>query len=796
MLRKNFNADWKFYKEGSEGSSVDVHLPHDAMLLEDRLPRLKNGSSVGFFPGGTYYYVKNIFGEDEYKDKCVFVEFEGIYMNSKVFINGELVGGRLYGYSDFSVDLTGKLMIGKDNELKVVANNSQVPNARWYPGSGIYRPVKLIVAEKEHIELNGVKIVTKSYKPAVIEISVEKIGTGTIETEIYKDGKLVATVFGDKTEVEIPNAKLWNEDTPELYDAKVLMKKDGSVIDEAHETFGIRMLEWSKNGLHINGTSVKLRGGCIHHDNGPLGACGFAAAEERRVRILKEAGFNAIRSAHNPISRATLDACDRLGVYIMDEAFDAWQQKKCDYDYGLYFDEEWERDLTSMVKKDMNHPAVIMYSIGNEIGDTALPSGIELTDKMTKLCHEIDGSRPVTVGINLLLNRMAKMGVSLNSNKVSKDDITDPRLEEKDGKASGSLLINILVSFLPKVMNLLVKPKPTDKVTRDSYEKVDIAGYNYGNNMFEAHLEKHPDRIIVGTETYPHEIAKNWSIVEKYPNVIGDFMWTSWDYLGEAGMGCIDYGKSSGAFSKPYPAISAGAGAVDITGYIDVPAMQAAAVWKQRKNPCIAVRPVNHSGEKAFFGQWRNTDAIRNWTYRGYENRQAEIEVYGMGASVDLLQDGKSIGRKPYKECKAVYKTTYTPGILEAVSYDNDGREIGRDLLKTAAEATVLTVQAEQKVIKADGEDLAFLVINVTDNEGIVKGLDEKKVTVQVEGAGILQAIGSGDPRTKEKYTGNSFTTYHGRLIAIVRSGMETGEIKVTASAKDLKSQQVIIRAE
>ena len=800
MQKNNFNAGWEHYKKGGENDSTIVNLPHDAMQFEPRIPMLKNGSFTGFYPSGDYYYCKKLFGKEEYQNKTVILEFEGIYMESSIYLNGERLGGRFYGYSHFYVDLTGKLSIGKDNEIKVFVHNSRVPNARWYPGAGIYRPVKLIVANKEHIDLEGVKIITRSYNPAVVEVIVKATTTpeAEIRTEISFKGKVVATCTGERNEVAIPDARLWDEDHPNLYLATISLVRGDEVLDVVAERFGIRKIELTASeGLKINGKTVKLRGGCVHHDNGILGASGFESAEYRKARIMKEIGFNAIRSAHYPISKAMLNACDELGLYILDEAFDTWHMNVGLYDYALNFDEDWEKDVSSMVLKDINHPSVIMYSIGNEIKDTAFDSGIELAEKMVKLCHQLDDSRPVTCAVNPLLNVLAQKGVEPKLSEranLSKEDVTDPLAQNNDSKVGGSVLINILIATGPLLMKFVMTPKAADKATIGTYSKLDVSGYNYAHNIYLKHLEYYPERIILGTETRPPEIVRNWALVEKDPRIIGDFMWTAWDYLGEAGAGVTDYQKNTGTYTKPYPVISAGTGVIDLTGFRDTFAYLAAIVWDMYDKPYIGVRPLDHAGEKVYFSRFKTTDAVNSWSWKGCEGRTARIEVYSRGQFVEMIQDGKSLGKKKLKQFVARFDTSFQPGSLEAISFDEDGTELGRSKIKTASEETVITITPETTVLQANGEDLAYIVVNVTDKEGIVKVLEERTIQVEVEGVGSLQAVGSGNPRTTEKYTGNSFTTYHGRMIAIVRSGFEKGEIKARFSAAGMECKELILQ--
>lgn len=778
-----------------------IDLPHDAMIHRKRIKKLQNGSYTGFYPSGDYTYVKKLYGAAEYEGKALILEFEGIYMDSSVFLNGERMGGHIYGYSNFYVELTDKLLIGRENELRVEVHCSQVPNARWYPGNGIYRPVYLYVGEKEHIPVDGIKITTQCCRPAVIRVQTEYQDTDGAELEItILDGKKkVAQGAGLDCEIEIPDAKLWDEMHPYLYQAVVSLRKDGILTDEQRVSFGIRFLEWSaQKGLRVNGEAVKLRGGCVHHDNGILGACDFEAASRRKVRIMKEAGFNAIRSSHYPISKSMLQACDELGMYIMDEAFDTWRDSNGLYGYPLYFEEEWRDDLGKMVKKDRNHPSVIMYSIGNEISDTARPEGAQLAGEMTALCHNLDDSRPVLVCPNLFMNALSKLGMnfSLGDGKEQKrEDITDPLLEAPDSQMGGSAAINVLMLTGPYLMKLLMRPGLTEKGSGAAYAQVDIAGYNYGEQVYEGHHKLVPERIIVGSETHPPGIVRNWKLVQENPYVIGDFMWTGWDYLGEVGLGVIDYGKNRGVYVKPYPSISAYTGVIDLLGHRDLYSHLAAIVWGMESKPYIAIQPPNHSGEKKHLSHYRFTDAFESWTWPGCEGKKTVAEVYSPGEMVELIQDKKSLGKKKLKDCCAKFKITYKPGRLEAVSYDAQGKAMERTVLKTAADGTNLRVNTENDILCADGEDLAYINVALTDHEGIVKLLQDTMVHVKVTGAGTLQAIGSANPCPEEPYVGDCCMTYQGRMQIVVRSGHLAGEIHVKITADGVGERVIILHA-
>lgn len=799
MKRINWNQNWIFYNDIKNQGEQLVDLPHDAMLTERRLQGMKNGAAAGFFPGGRYVYRKNIWGAEEYCGKSIYLEFEGIYMKSSVYLNGVRIGGWIYGYTGFYVDLTDKLKIGEDNEIRVVADNSQTPNSRWYTGSGIYRDVYLLVGNKKHIHPNGVRVITESCEPAVVHITAEmteEAGECGIETRIYEilehgNTRLVAKGEGTDFKVEIPDAKLWDAEHPNLYRVRVTLKDGEETVDEQEITTGIRTLAWdSQHGLQVNGRETKLRGGCIHHDNGILGACAHKKAEFRKARILKKAGFNAIRSAHNPISKSMLEACDKIGLYVMDEAFDQWKMKKTDYDYGLYFEEEWEKDLKAMIQKDFNHPCVIIYSIGNEIADTGSIEGAKISRMLSSFCHSLDATRPTLNAINPVVSNM---GGAMNNSRTSKEDTVNPYEETKNAQATASLLANMIATAAPIISKMMGKPEKVEKLLKPCFNEVDIAGYNYAERCYGPHHEWAPDRIMAGAETYPQTLAARWPQIERSPYIIGDFMWTAMDYLGEAGVGVPIYGRSRGGFNRPYPCISGGCGVIDLIGHMETEAYHASIAWGQYKKTYIAVRPLNHSGEKYFFGAWRGTDAVSSWSWTGMEGKRADIEVYSSGKQIELFQDGVSLGKQNLLHCRAEFQTIYKPGELEAVSYDEQGRELSRVRLKSASDEIRLEVKAEEQVLQADISDMTFVSAALTDAQGIVKMLVDREIQVRVSGAGRLVGIGSGRPVTEESFTGDSYTTWFGRMGFYIRSTGETGKAYIDVSAEGVESKKLEI---
>ena len=751
MKKLSFNNNWLC-------NGKPVTLPHDAQISEQRGKDVSNGGH-GYFPGGLYTYEKTFTAPADWEGKDVLLEFEGVYKNATVSLNGKELCFHAYGYTGFFVELTG-LNYGGENSLTVVADNSKLPNSRWYCGSGIYRPVWLHVCEKNGLRPESVKISTVSIHPAVVKIE------SPVSIKADVDG-----VAGEGTsfELTIPDAKLWSDETPYLYTAKITAGEG----DTVEIPFGIREIKWSNKGLFINGKETLLRGGCVHHDSGILGAATYAESEERRVRILKENGFNAIRSAHNPCSKAMLEACDRYGVYMMDETFDMWYNRKNPHDYGCDFEKCWEADVTAMVERDYNHPSVILYSIGNEVGEPAEAKGLDYGKKMIALCHKLDPSRPVTCGSNLMI-----MGRTAKGNALYKDG-EQPGGEQKPQKEGGnaSLAFNIMASFIGSGMNKSANSKKIDAVTTPFLDSLDIAGYNYASGRYPLEEKAHPNRVLFGSETFPQDIWKNWQMVKKYPYLVGDFMWTSWDYLGEAGIGAWSY-TGGMPFNRPYPWILAGAGVIDILGVPDGSCKYTSTVWGLEQNPVIAVRPVNHPGVRVSKSIWRGTNAILSWSWSGCEGNKAEVEVYSDQAQVELLLNGKSVGRQKVKQCKTLFKVKYVPGTLTAVAYDASGRETGRSELCSAAGPFGIAVRPEKTEVKP--REIVFVPVNMEGANGLVESNADRKLRVTVEG-GELLAFGSANPCTEEQYHSGSFTSYYGRALAVVRAG-ESGSVKITAT--------------
>ena len=773
MRKYQWNENWSYKKQGREDVRI-LTLPHDAMLEEKRNPKSPGGSAAAWFQGGTYEYEKQIEVPKEWEQKHILLQFEGVYKSSIVRINGKEIGGSAYGYIPFFVCLDGKVTYGETNTIQVIASNEDMPNSRWYSGAGIYRPVWLWEGDENCILPEGVRVTTLSYQPAIIRIEAEIMGKADrMEAEIYKDGqKIVSTDLqgnenGWYSEIEIPNACLWSEDTPEMYECKVNLYVSKEKKDSAKAMFGIRKIDWSNKGLFVNGKETLLRGGCVHHDHGILGSATHTESEFRRVKLLKEAGYNAIRSSHNPASEAMLAACDRYGMYVMDETWDMWYNKKNAYDYANDFMENYRSDIKALIRRDYNHPSVLLYSIGNEVSEPAKEKGIHLAKEMIAYCHELDASRPVTAGINLMIVSSSAKGKGIY------DEEKGGRDESKDKKMQGmnSTMFNMITSMVGSGMNKAANSKAADQATTPVLDALDIAGYNYASGRYAKEGNLHPERIICGTETFPQDIVKNWEMVKKYPYLIGDFMWTAWDYLGEAGIGAWGYTPDAKGFDKPYPWLLADVGAMDILGNPNGELFWAQAAWGMLDTPKIAVQPVNHPGVKPIKGTWRGTNAIPSWSWSGCEGNAAVVEVYTTGERVELYLNGKRIGKAKVKQCRAVLKVKYMPGELRAVAFRKDGTKLGESTLVSAQGETKIRVAMENPLKAeetAEPGTIVYYALDVVGENNITESNADRKVTVQVEG-GELLGLGSANPRTEESYRSGSFTTYYGKAQAVIR---------------------------
>ena len=780
MNRIPFNTGWMCRPAASEAEEVPVTIPHDAMQWDPKSADSPSGVNSGWYSARDYLYTKHFSSADIRRSSgdLTLLEFEGVYRNARIRLNGRLIASHDYGYSGFYADLSEYIAEG-DNVLTVEAHNSDQPSCRWYSGTGIYRPVWLCVMPERHIMPDGVRITTVDYRTRRIAVDVRTSHPGVVYVSVLDvDGRSMAQfkALSDRLdgqgnlmheECVIPDVRLWNTDEPNLYTCVVRFGDD-----EQREVFGVRTVECdARRGFRINGERVILRGCCLHHDNGLLGACAYPAAEERKVALLKGGGYNAIRSAHNPCSKALLDAYDRLGMLMLDEYVDGWYIHKTRYDYGTEVEANYRDDLADLVAKDYNHPSVIMYSIGNEVSETAQPRGIALTDAMTQYLHGLDATRPVTCGVNIFFNFLSSMGLGVYTDEKAMKEI------EHSGKkkAVGSEFFNRLAGIMgADFMKFGATLPPCDWKTRGAFAVMDVAGYNY--RRYRHDLNRYPNRVIVGSETFCSDAARFWDLAQSNPRLIGDFVWSGMDYLGEVGIGSQEYAEYAKNFDGSLGWVSAGAGRFDLTGKPLAEASYTQVAFGL-KLIAIGVVPVG-LGREHSPSAWKMTNAVESWSWDGQEGERTQVEVYARAARVKLLLNGCEIGSaRVGRDARVTFTAVYRPGSLTAVAYDADGVEIARTSLATAGKETRLHAVPEAERI-ALGDGLAYVRFMYADAAGTVKPLLRGDVHIEVENGEIL-GFGSACPYYERSYTAD---TYYGEAMAIIRP-CETGILSVKASS-------------
>ena len=794
MKATSLLTGWTCRHLGDTAPGKTVTLPHDAMLAEPRTALSAGGTNTGWYEGYDYEYRRTLTVPENALADTHILEFEGVYHNAEVWLNGQKAAFRPYGYTNFYVDCAPYLHAG-ENELRVIARNADQPNSRWYSGAGIYRPVQLWKARGAHITLNGVKIRTLSLQPAIVEVRVKTTAPGTVRLTVddlpamqqESDGEAVFTLTLD-------NARLWTPETPNLYTCRVSFADD-----EVTETFGVRKVEWGTDGFLLNGKRYIIQGACIHHDNGLLGAVCDPDAVARKVRLLKENGYNAIRSAHNPCSKALLTECDRQGMLVMDEYIDHWYIHKTEHDYVDYFNDWWRQDLTDMVEKDYNHPCVVLYSTGNEVSETAQKRGIALTKEMTDFLHGLDDSRPVTCGVNIFFNFLSSIGFGVYSDEKAKKEAERAEKAKQRGekaakkKAVGSQFFNNLAGLLgDEFMKRGATLHGCDVKTRDAFANMDIAGYNYGIYRYKHDLKKYPQRLILGSETFCNDAYKFRELAKQEPRLVGDFVWAGMDYLGEVMVGSWEYADYAETFDGGPGWVSAGSGRIDLTGKPLGEALYTRVALEADNGPYIAVCPVNHTGDRHSPSAWKMTNAMPSWSWTGCEGRKANVEVYARAARVELVLNGHTVGSKTLKnDCLARFSIPYESGTLEAVSYDAADHEIGRYKLQSAGGATSLTLDAEEPA--AQTGHLCYVRLRYTDENGITKPLMRGNIQVQVRG-GTLVGLGSACPFNKHSYLDSETDTYYGEALAIVRMG--DGDAMTIAASDGEYSAELTVSAQ
>ena len=807
MKEIKWNEQWKFWPDKDSFALVwdipeqarEITLPHDAMIETPAHPDSPNGGNTGFRDAECYTYVKMLYAPETYRDRVVALKFEGVYMNAFVYVNGQLAAKSPFGYTTFYAELNDYLKYGAENEIRVQVRAGAMTNSRWYSGAGIYRDVYLLESGLTHFVPEGVQIKTEytesEYAMLCVSAEVknqnhttEELVLETVIEDAEKNAvaseRTSAALFGQEmrkvtARITVDKPELWSAETPYLYTcvSRLYAKREEGVVllDENREKFGIRTLQVdAKKGFRVNGETVNLRGGCIHHDSGLLGAATYEDVQYRQMKKMKEAGFNAIRMSHHPMAPAMLRACDEIGMYVMDETFDMWNRLKSNYDYGLYFQEWWEKDVTAMVRKDYNHPSVVLYSVGNEIPEIGTNGGAKTCYDLNAKIKELDDTRFTLASIN---------GVFAAGDQVDRivaDVVADLA---KEGKIEGN--VNNFMTLMDGHLDEIVVHEAISERLEKACAATDIAGYNYMTARYEPDGERYPNRVIVGSETYPPEIARNWALVEKLPHVIGDFTWTGWDYIGEAGVGIPAYQWGEGGFGAGFPAQLAYPGDIDITGFRRPVSYYREVVFGLRRKPYIAVQNPHKYGQHLIKTPWVISDTVSTWTWRGSEGNPVIVEIYAPGEEVELLVNGKSVGKKPAGKVagfRTLFETTYEPGTVTAIAYEN-GEEISRTELKTASGNRSLVLKPEVYNGLKDGtQELYYIDVTICDENGVVATDDDWKLNLEVTGGAEAVGFGSGNPKPLYNFNEGVTETFNGRAQIILKKvSDEAVTVKVTA---------------
>lgn len=818
---RSFNEGWKFIRDsinGAEDPSFNdsgwrnVDLPHDWSIedlpgppSEDQIgpfsKKSPGGFAMGYFIGGEGWYRKHFTIDKRDQGKRVMILFDGVMLESDVWINGIYLGHHAYGYTPFSYDLTPYIKPeGQSNVLAVRVRNKG-RTARWYNGSGIYRDVSLIITNQLHIDLNGIYVTTPevSEEQAIVNIAINVINNQEDDADINimtrlvnSDGKEVgrakqSEIINSNSNKEINqsirvnNPQLWSPDSPTLYKVEVTLRSNGKLLDANNITIGIRSIEYdAQKGLMINGKPVKLKGGCIHHDNGILGAAAFKRAEERKVEIMKANGFNAIRTSHNPPSARFLDACDRLGIMVIDEAFDKWAPNVMLPDgYLKVFEKYWQQDLKSMILRDRNHPSVIMWSIGNEIPAWNDTSVMEVRRRLADAVRALDPTRPVTEAI---------VGADWTKRSPASDQLD---------------------------------------------EILDIVGYNYDWRSMPQSHSLYPERLMMTTESHPFDMYSIWQQIENFPWIIGDFVWSGMDYLGEAGVGYektenekeqVEFLPEADAelvkFAGPYPAdfilqfgrrwpwFNAYCGDIDLIGAKKPQSYYRDVVWN-RSEMEIAVHTPMLPDTRYLLSAWGWPEELPCWTWPGEEGKTFQVSVYTHCTSVRLELNGKVIGVKETASetktersllqmslidlpLRAVFEVPYSPGELKAIGL-TDGKEVVSKVLKSAGEPAKIILTPDRYVISADRNDLAYVTVEVSDKEGNLIPNASVNVSIVVSGNGELIAAGNGSPDQMASFRQPHCRLYHGKALVILRPFAKPGNISLSASSDGLSPASIEI---
>jgi beta-galactosidase len=780
-----FDSGWRFVKDSTVHAEIaefddskwrTVDLPHDWSIedLPEQVPGKTIGAfdkssvaegATGFAVGGTGWYRKEFTLPLSTDKKSVEIHFDGVYMNSDVWINGHHLGNHPYGYTPFYYELTKHLKYNGQKNVIAVRVENKGKNSRWYSGSGIYRHVWLTFTDPVHIDTWGVYVrtekISKTSALLVIKSVVKNDQPRAIDVVVTSNilshaGKLAGTktrllklqangTETDSTTFVIKSPQLWNLGSPKLYKVITQLQVDNTLKDQTETTFGIRTIKATAvDGFMLNGKRVILKGGCIHHDNGLLGAVALDRAEQRKIDLLKANGFNAIRTSHNPPSHQLLDYCDKVGMLVIDEAFDCWEEGKNPQDYHLYFDKWFKQDLQSMILRDRNHPAVVIWSIGNEIPERVDSSGVEITKSLAAIAHTIDPSRPVTEALCFLF--------------------------EKRNRG--------------RRMSDFYKP----------FALLDVAGYNYLQSLYPDDHAKFPDRVMLGTESYPKDALVCYDLAVKNPYVIGDFVWTAMDYIGEASIGNshIDSTRFL-SLSLGWPWYNAWCGDLDLIGNKKPQSYYRDVVWGIKPVTMLVHRPIP-PGMKESVSPWGWPDEWPSWSWSNPGSGNYQVRVFSRAPLVRLYLNGRLIGEQkiPDNSITAAFNLPFEPGILEAVNVEN-GKETGHFKLETAGEPKHLKVVADRQKINANRNDLAYITISITDDKGNIVPDADTDIKLSVSGEGSIAAAGNAYPKASISFHNTMQRTWKGTCLVILRPGGKKGQIKLNVSSTSLGSENIVV---
>ncbi|WP_407425542.1 glycoside hydrolase family 2 protein [Arcticibacter sp.] len=777
-----FNRGWKFYLGAAEEAKSfefddhqwrSVDLPHDWSIepIKNQVPgktigpfskESPGGAATGQTLGGEGWYRKTFTIGSADAGKRHELYFEGIYNQSEIWINGKKAGENMYGYSTFRFDITAYCNAPGEKNVIAIKVVNKGKNSRWYAGSGIYRHVYLIKTGQSHIDdwLSSVQTTSILKDEARLSIAttviqskgdkdlmIDAVLTSPEGKVVGKEQRSVPSAANDTAALAfdfmVSNPKLWNVTTPSLYSLKLTLSNKKGVQDIVTLPFGIRTIAFSVDkGFQINGETLNLKGGCIHHDNGLLGAAAYDRAEERKIELLKANGFIAIRS-HNPMSESFMQACDRLGMLVINEAFDQWERKKNPDDYHQYFKEWSAKDIRSLVLRDRNKPSVIMWSIGNEIYERLTERGMEIAAYLRKEVLKYDTTRAITAGVNNQWDKERK-------NRVPIDN---------------------------------------------AFRSLDVAGYNYMWSVYERDHVRFPDRIMLGTESVATEAAANWDKVERLPYVIGDFIWTAMDYLGESGLGSsIEVDPTENThFFQDWPWYNAWCGDIDLLGIKKPQSYYRDIVWKQR-NITMAVELPAQPGKIRKVSFWGWPQESLEWNFPEQIGKEVSVNVYSRAPIVKLFLNGKFLAeQKTDSVYKATFKTPYHPGTLKAVEYI-DGVAGDSIALTTPGEKRMLRLSADLNKLPANGQSLSHVLIELVDQHGRVVLESGRMIDISLSGkAGKIVASGNAAPNDMESFNSLQPKLFNGRAIVILRSGYENGSVSLKVRSKGLKSRSLKI---